>query len=174
MGHESINVSVADAGPVIHFAEIGCLSLLGVFECVHIPEAVWIETVGLSRVVEHELLEKANVQRHDLDRLKVDQFITENELSFLQYGEKESLFLCKQIDVLIILTDDLAVRKVSTNLNLTPVGSLGIIVRAYKLKLISYDDAKHYLEALYDVSSLFVTRAIVELAIELISKPKER
>jgi|GEM_PF-5348860 hypothetical protein len=39
-------------------------------------------------------------------------------------------------------------------------------VRTYHLGNISLAEAEHCLNALYDVSSLFVTRAIVELAIE--------
>lgn len=172
MGNEQLNLAVADAGPLIHLAEIGCLSLLSIFDHLHIPEAVWFETVGLGRVFEHELMEKAHVQRHSLDRLTLNQFIEDNGLSFLQDGEKEGLFLCQQVNASIILTDDLAVRKVSKSLQLIPVGSLGIIVKAYRQKLISYEDAEHYIEALYDVSSLYVTRAIVELAVEQISNIK--
>ena len=65
-----------------------------------------------------------------------------------------------------LLTDDLAVREAAKSLNLTPVGSLGIVVRAYHLGNISLAEAEYCLNALYDVSSLFVTRAIVGLAIE--------
>jgi predicted nucleic acid-binding protein len=33
-------VAVADTGPLIHLAEIGCLPLLTIFEELHIPEAI--------------------------------------------------------------------------------------------------------------------------------------
>lgn len=66
----------------------------------------------------------------------------------------------------LILTDDLAVRDVSKRLALAPIGSLGIVVRAYRQSLITLADAEHAINQLYDVSSLFVTRAIVDLAIE--------
>jgi len=68
--------------------------------------------------------------------------------------------------VSILLTDDLAVREAAKRLNLTPVGSLGIAARAYRRGHISLTDAKRHLTDLYDVSSLFLTRAIAELAIE--------
>jgi hypothetical protein len=60
----------------------------------------------------------------------------------------------------------MAVRDAASRLKLVPVGSLGIIVAAYKHDIISFQDAKHYIADLYDVSSLFVTRDLVELAIE--------
>jgi hypothetical protein len=46
------------------------------------------------------------------------------------------------------------------------VGSLGVVVKAYRLERISQSDAERYISGLYDVSSLFVTREIVEQAIE--------
>jgi predicted nucleic acid-binding protein len=68
--------------------------------------------------------------------------------------------------VLTLLTDDLAVREAAKTLNLVAVGSLGLVMRVYKLGRISLADAEQHILALYEVSSLFVTRAIVEMAIE--------
>ena len=64
------------------------------------------------------------------------------------------------------MTDDLSVREAAKQLSLAPVGSLGIVVRAYRVRHISLADAERYLNAFYDTSSLFVTRVIVDLAIE--------
>ncbi len=80
--------------------------------------------------------------------------------------ENECLYLCQKIRVPVILTDDLAVREVAKRLGFTAVGSVGIIVRAHRLRRIHRDDAEQRILALQDLSSLFVTRAIVELAIE--------
>jgi len=41
----------------------------------------------------------------------------------------------------------------------------GVVIRAYKNGLASLEEAKRFILALQDISSLFVTRAIVELAI---------
>jgi predicted nucleic acid-binding protein len=84
----------------------------------------------------------------------------------LQTGDVESLCLCQHLQVSTLLTDDLSVREAAKQLSLTPVGSLGIVVRAYRVGHISLADAERYLNALYDISSLFVTRVIVDLAIE--------
>ncbi len=56
MGNGPVNVAVADAGPLIHLGEIGCLDFLQVFELLHIPDAVWQETVHLGRVSETDFL----------------------------------------------------------------------------------------------------------------------
>ena len=73
-----------------------------------------------------------------------------------------------------MLTDDLAVREQAKRLSLTPVGSLGIVVRAYCLGHISLAEAERHITDLYDVSSLFVTRAVVELAVEQLRKHSDQ
>ena len=68
------------------------------------------------------------------------------------------------------MTDDMAVREETYRLNLIPIGSLGIVVKAYRLGHIPLNKAKQYIVSLYDISSLFVTRAIVEIAIEQLDR----
>lgn len=170
MGTGEATIAVADAGPLIHLTEIGCLPLLRIFDTLHIPDTVWSETVEQGRVPQGDVLGLGTVQRHTLPQSQITRFIQENSLETLHDGECECLCLCQQIGVPILLTDDLAVREATKRLNLTPVGSLGIVVRAYRLGYISLADAERHIIDLYDVSSLFVTRAIVELAIEQLRK----
>ncbi len=166
MGAGRIGSAVADAGPLIHLAEIGGFSLLCVFEMLYIPDAVWAEVVEASRVPEPDILALGNIQRHALSEIDVSHFAQEHSLHNLHAGERECLLLCQQMNIPFLLTDDLAVRKAAKNLGLIPVGSLGIVVKAYRLGHRSLDEAKRLIADLYDVSTLFVTRAIVELAIE--------
>lgn len=63
------------------------------------------------------------------------------------------------------LTDDLAVRDAAKRMNIRPVGSLGIVVRAYNNQLIEIEEAEALLRKLHERSSLFVTSAVVELAL---------
>ena len=168
MGTGQLNTAVADAGPLIHLSEIGCLSVMCIFDILHVPEAVWSETVIQGRVPEADLMGLSVVRRHTLSQSEVTRFTRKGSFQELQDGERECLYLCKQLSVSTLLTDDIAVREASKRLNFTPVGSLGIVAKAYRSGQISLDNAEHYIADLYDVSSLFVTRAIVELAIEQI------
>jgi predicted nucleic acid-binding protein len=68
------------------------------------------------------------------------------------------------------LTDDLAARDAARGLGITPVGSLGVVVRTYRLGQISLTEAEKRITDLHHVSSLFVTKAIVELALEQLRK----
>ena len=166
MGARAVNAAVADAGPLIHLAEVDGLALLRIFAVLHIPDAVWSEAVQPNRVREVDLAELRNIHRHTIPQVQVTQFLQDTGLEGLQTGDVESLCLCQHIQVATLLTDDLSVREAAKQLSLAPVGSLGIVVRAYRVRYISLADAERYLNAFYDTSSLFVTRVIVDLAIE--------
>ena len=87
-------------------------------------------------------------------------------MSDLHAGERECLCLCQSLDARTLLTDDLAVREAAWRLNLQPVGSLGIVIRACLTEFISLAEAEQRIVQLYEISSLYVTRTIVEIAIE--------
>lgn len=166
MGNGKLKGVVVDAGPLIHLTEIDSISLLNIFSALHIPDAVWSETVGQKRVTQEMLIKSGIVQRHSLLPQETERFIADHRLEDLDEGERECLCLCRKIEIPFVLTDDLAVREAAKHLNVVPVGSLGVIVRACKTGVISLPEAEKKMNDLYDVSSLYVTRTIVELAIE--------
>ena len=88
----------------------------------------------------------------------------------MHLGEQESLYICWEEAIGLLLTDDLAVRTAATELDIRPVGSLGVIVRAYRIEALTLGEAKQTIRRLQDVSSLFVTNAIVEQAILLLEE----
>ena len=163
--------AVIDSGPIIHLTEIDCISILSIFDDIHVPDAVWEETVESRRTPREDLLRLTNLKRHTIERNDITHFIEENNLMELHSGECECLYLARQINVPILLTDDLAVRETAKGMKITPIGSLGVVAKAYHLGRISITDAQHYIIDLYEVSSLFVTRVIVEMAIEQLKNP---
>ena len=163
MGHAGVETAVADAGPLIHLSEVECLPLLKVFEILHIPDAIWVETVEQRSI---EVPKAGHICRHSLESPEVIRFSQEHRLEKLQAGEKECLYLCQHLGISTLLTDDLSVREVAKSLKLTPVGSLGVVIRAYKRDFLSLSQAESHLIQLYETSSLFVTRTIIEVAIE--------
>ncbi len=121
--------AVTDAGPLIHLTEIGCLHVLSIYENLHVPGAVWAETVECGRTPAEDLLKSVKVERHNISQSNITRFIEKNNLKDLHSGECECLYLTQQIDIPILLTDDLAVREAAKRLKRLPVGSLGIIAR---------------------------------------------
>lgn len=162
--------AVADAGPLLHLFEIDSISLLRVFESVFIPDAVWDETVGRSRIPAKALSRLNCVSRIPIPADDIHNFLATKALLHLQSGETEALFLCQSRTIPFLLTDDLAARDAAKALHITPVGSLGIVIRACREGLLSLPDAKARLRSLQKESSLFVTPAIVELAIAAVER----
>ncbi|MCP4700858.1 MAG: hypothetical protein GY862_28990 [Gammaproteobacteria bacterium] len=169
MGIEGIAVA-ADAGPLIHLHEINMLSLLENFAELHIPDAVWEESTHHERIPATMLECLPNLVRH---RLASDDCLYAQALRHLQAGEKECLCLCGQLQVSVVLTDDLAAREAATKRGLTPVGSVGVIAKCCFARKIMPAQAENALLQLYENSSLFVTKAIVESAIETLRRHNE-
>ncbi len=158
--------AVADAGPLIHLGETDGLTLLNVFAELHVPGAVWAETVGSARVDATAMQGLSGLRRVRADPSGVTAFIRDQQLERLQRGECEAFYVARTANVPIILTDDMVARQTAHRLGITPVGSLGIVVRAARGGLIPRENAAAHLVALHEVSSLFVTRAIVDIALE--------
>jgi len=116
--------ATSDSGPLIHLAEIGCLRFLNRFDAIHIPDTVWLETVGQGRISQTDLSNLQNIQRQSLTGSEVEQFVKYKSLSELHAGEQECLFVCLNKGISIILTDDMAVRAAAGRLHIMPVGSL--------------------------------------------------
>jgi len=170
MGTGHIASAVADAGPLIHLHEIGALTLLTIVRQLHVPDAVWHETMSQNRVDEPSIHKLGNVVRHQLDTHLIDQFIRAHQFLNLHPGEREALYVCHHLRVPLLFTDDLAVRGAAKSIGVRPVGSLGIVVRAYRVGMLSQTAADQTLRDLQNTSSLFVTNAIVEQALMLLER----
>ena len=155
--------AVADSGPLIHLSEIGRIGLLAVFEALHVPDAVWAETVGKGRIAPLAL---ASLRRHAVSQEASQRLAQDRRLRGLHAGEIECLFLCSRLGVVTLLTDDLAVRDAAKRLGVRPVGSLGVIVRGWREGRLTRTEAEELLVVLDESSTLFATRAIIELARE--------
>ncbi len=155
-------IAVADAGPLIHLCEIGALDLLGLFEAVLVPETVWQEATHPGRVPEASLARLRVAER----RRDPPPTAADAGRSHLQAGERMCLRLCEQEGIRSILTDDLRARETAEAEGLTPTGSLGVVVRAFREGRIAEQKAERLLKALRDESTLFVRSVLVNRVIE--------
>lgn len=168
MGAGGLTCAVSDAGPLLHVYEIGQFALFGLFESVMVADAVQRETSGKQRLPQDVLLKPPFTIYPALDPAQMRTFVLENDLKSLHPGEMESLFICHRQSIALFLTDDLAARVAARKLDVTPVGSVGILVRAYRDNRLTKDETIHNLRLLQSESSLFVTSAIIDRAIEMI------
>lgn len=172
MGNESGPTAIADTGPLIHLHEIGHLSLLQViFSLVSVPQAVWDESIATGRIPAGDL-EAVPAQRVSVTSDQLLEVSSLPETAGLHRGELECFALCRASRINLLLTDDLAARRAAQSLGIQPVGSLGVVVRACHQGNLSLTEAENAIERLHSTSTLFVTRAIVDLAIAQLRQTK--
>lgn len=151
--------AVSDAGPLIHLAEIDSLELLATFDTLLVPETVYDEVDaggvpdGLADL-SYELVEG------DESRAETEE---------LDAGERAAVTVAEEREV-VLLTDDLAARKVATDADIDVRGSIGVIALGYGRGIFDRDEAATRMRALQRETSLFVTDAVVERGIELLDE----
>lgn len=174
MGADEHRRAVADAGPFIHLNEIASLSLLSIFDEIHVTSVVWAEATMSSRVEARRLVALAQLREHRVASHDIASFVLDAALSSLHLGEQTSIFLARKLGIAHFLTDDLAAREAAKLLGLRPVGSLGIIARACANGLLDVKSAADLMRDLQKHSTLFVTEQIVELAIQTLYNQLKR
>ena len=88
----------------------------------------------------------------------------------IEDGETQALCLCLKTGVSLFLTDDLDARTAASKLGFEVHGSIGIIIRAYKKKMIDLKRAEQVINDLYFKSKLFVAQSVVANAIKTLRK----
>ncbi len=155
---KKISLVVLDAGPLIHLKEVCALHLLRTVKSVIIPPEV------------HKEIKKHNFNKRDMPQLSVVKLNGRSKdiAKSIQHkyglgaGESAAIALGKQEKIKLFLTDDLEARSIGKHLGFKVHGTIGIITRAYAMKLITIKETKKILNKLYLDSSLFVTKDLID------------
>lgn len=152
--------AIADTGPILHLSEIDRLDALNVFTRITMPRLVLDE------------LEKHNVSRGHLDNETFELLIADVPESkwqpltqmlgqpILHVADAQVFAIAQESDFAIpVLTDDLALRRRLDSAKATSVGTIGILVRAYKQSLLKRQELDSSVEALFTISTLHASRA---------------
>ncbi len=144
-------MTVSNSGPLIHLAMIGRLDLLKLlFGRVVIPRAVEMEVVDRGKeegkadafLIEGEI-ENGWIVVED----PVDSAEDIADSAGIDAGEAEAIMLARSRHCPVLI-DDLAARRFASGLGLEVTGSIGVVVRAVKVGLISRDEGLDALDKL--------------------------
>lgn len=138
-----IDLVIADAGPLIHLDELGCLDLLNDFPRVWIPEAVWRE-VEAHRPSALAAMPFIRVESGPLDPRVATLALTLT----LHSGEREALTLTARFPEAMFLTDDTAARLAAQAFTQRIHGTLGLLLRAMRRGQRSRDQVLDLLRAI--------------------------
>ena len=147
----------SDTGPILHLKGINQLNLFKI-----------CSKVFISPSLKEELL-KYKIEKlpwnFELKEINKDQVGIIAEKYSLDIGESSAIWLCKSLKVPLLLIDDLEGRETAISLEIKPTGTIGIIARCFREKIINKEAAIKSITDLYKTSSLFITRKLVEEAI---------
>jgi len=153
----SIDLVIADAGPLIHLDELGCLDLLNDFPHVWIPDAVWQE------VEAHRPSALTAVPFIRVDAGPLDPRVATLALTLtLHCGEREALTLTARFPEALFLTDDTAARLAAQAFTQRIHGTLGLLIRAMRRGQRSRDQVLDLLRAIPRQSSLHIRPALLK------------
>ena len=168
--------AVSDSTPLIYLAKIGRLDIIrDVFQKIYVPEAVIDEAVTQGKALnmsDASIIEKAVGTWIIKERVEPG---VDAEYSFLDNntrlgnGEKEALKLCKQLDAAYFIADDREARRVSSILNIKPIGTCGTVVQAFRQGSITKKEALRVIDDLvkvgFRISSTLYRKILDELEI---------
>ena len=154
---------VADAGPIIHLDEMGCLDLLGDFGTVLVPREVWDEVarhrsqLAATGVPGGSVVDCADGPTPRLLALA-------NSLG-LDAGETAALALMEARRARLFLCDDAAARLAAESLGFDVHGTIGIIVRATRARSRTPDEVLAILRRIPDLSTLHISGRLLAAVI---------
>jgi len=158
-------IIVSDTTPLIGLASIGRLELLHrLFGEVYIPQAVFDETVTFGREKSKARQKVSNANWIHVikvkDRLAVNVLLDEMDL-----GEVETIILASELNADWVLMDEKKGRRKLTQLNIPKIGTIGILLKAKQLGLVSTikPEIENLQKTGFSISS-FVVKEVLKMA----------
>ncbi len=167
-----IRIAVSDTGPIIHLSEVGCFHCLRIVENLLIPKAVESEIRSKNAPGKNELRNASWItakELHGIQKEKADKIAKDFGI---ELADSEAIVLAKTNDIKFLFTDDKSAREIAEYYDLEVHGSAGILARAYRNKILSYEEVKEALKRLHQDSSLFITDRVYEMVLDLIEMTK--
>lgn len=163
------SIVICDAGPIIHLDELNCLELLK-FPRILIPEIVFTEiskyrSIHFDNFPELEIVPNPTISKETQ---------ASASLYNLHQGEIAAITLARSHQNSILLTDDNAARLYASTSGIKVHGTIGILLRAYKLNLKTKDEIIEITQNIKKLSTLHIKNQLIEETIQAIKKSVAR
>ena len=166
--------SIADSGPPIHLQQIRRLDLLATVSPLTIPKQVQAELVGTNVWKALRRLRRLDVRLQRVSVSTINRERRRSGIGQLSEAGVAVLVLARRSPNDLVLTDDLHLRRRVEDIPRRVVGSVGILVRAYRLKKIGSFQLRRGINELLDNSSLYLSRAFRQKVWALIQQLEGR
>lgn len=134
-------IVVSDTTPLISLMKIGHLNILNqLFGEIQIPNAVFEELVCNTRFPQEskQIKESLFIKRVTIVDVELVELLRRS--SGLDAGESEAIILSDKLNASILLMDEVKGRQVAKQMGIQLMGTIGILLLAYKEKLLSKEE----------------------------------
>jgi len=168
-------IGITNASPMIYLGKIGAINLL-----LKIFDEIYTTSEVIDEVIKKEMAPERNVlQQFISTHVKVKNPKNQNlksKIASLQIhiGEASIIVLAEELshnkeDPTLII-DDLAAREVAIAMNLPITGTIGIILRATKQKIITKKRAKYLIDQLVFKTNFHLSALVYAKTINYLDK----
>lgn len=148
---------VCDSGPLTHLWQVGEWRAFGTFTAVHIPQQVAQEVRLHVSLDEGERQIGFEISVHEVAQAEIASCRAElSSALVLQDADLATIVLARRIAPDLVLTDDLTLRQAVEANGMTPMGSVGVILRAYKFGMLDDQALERAIDGLFVHSTLYL------------------
>lgn len=141
---------IVDSSSLIIFGKLNKLSIIfKLFDRVEVAEEVYKEAVldGLEKKFEDSLILKNYFDKGEIKIIRLnDQYLKLaykiQNLNNIGFGESQTIALARQIGHKELIIDETLARKVAKAFGLNPIGSLRVLLLAYKESILNEKEVK--------------------------------
>ena len=153
-----MTIVVCDSGPLIHLWQINRWSAFGVFKTIHLAAQVIEEIHKHIGAGQLDNLVSCPWHIHAVSPSKIETAQSSHPLNLtLQPADLATLVVAQELAPDLVLTDDLALRRALEAQEQTPMGSVGILLRAYKTGLLNPEALNQAIDELFVHSTLYLS-----------------
>lgn len=151
--------TISDTGPILHLQEIARLPALSTVAPLLLPDLV-VEELGRHGVTVSRLREAGIDFTTQAVEPLVWRQVLRDVAPQIQPADAQVFSLARESGFRsLVLTDDLALRRLLEGHGGQVAGTVGVLIRAYTIQLISRDDLENALDALFKTSTLHLGQA---------------
>jgi predicted nucleic acid-binding protein len=164
------DIACCDTGPIFHLHEIGRTGCFCIFSKIYVPDPVLgeISDKSITDCIQRKKIFEV-VRFREADKVSVEYTALKFAVSIADAGV---LHCARAKGSRVILTDDLELREIARNRGLQPVGSIGILMRSCREKVLTKPETLASLDDLMVKSSLFITPGLVNKAKDAVRELK--
>jgi predicted nucleic acid-binding protein len=149
---------VCDTGPLTHLWQIQSWTAFSTFDTIHLSTQVVQEVQHYVALEQLETISGSQISVHVIPPAQWEETKTQlpGQVS-LQLADLETLSLAQALKPTWVLTDDLALRQAIEWLGLKPMGSVGVLLRAYQAGLFTNERLDQVIDKLFVHSTLYLS-----------------